>query len=321
MNKILVLGAGGFIGHHMVSRLKSNGYYVVGVDIKYPEFETTKADQFLILDLCNSDSYKFIDHTFDEIYQFAADMGGAGYIFTGENDFNIMSGSSSININLLRHLVVNGLKPKIFYSSSACVYPEELQVSNENSGLLESDAYPANPDSEYGWEKLFSERLYLSAKKNYGIDVKIARYHNVYGPLSTWSGGKEKAPAALCRKIIESNGEIEIWGDGEQTRSFLYIDDCIDGTLELMQSSKNGPYNIGSSESISINSFAKMISSIENKQVTIKNIPGPKGVNGRNSNNTLTKSEIGWSPKVSLKDGISKTYFWIKSLSFNNNAL
>ena len=321
MNKILVLGAGGFIGHHMVSRLKSNGSYVVGVDIKYPEFETTKADEFLILDLCNSDSYKFIDSSFDEIYQFAADMGGAGYIFTGDNDFNIMSGSSSININLLRHLVLNGIRPKIFYSSSACVYPEELQMSNENPGLSESDAYPANPDSEYGWEKLFSERLYLSAKKNYGLDVKIGRYHNVYGPLSTWSGGKEKAPAALCRKVIESSGEIEIWGDGKQTRSFLYIDDCIDGTLALMNSEKVGPYNIGSSESIAINDFAKMISSIENKKIVIKNIHGPKGVNGRNSNNTLTESEIDWSPKIQLKDGISRTYFWIKSLSDNNNTI
>lgn len=321
MNKILVLGAGGFIGHHMVSRLKSNGSYVVGVDIKYPEFETTKADEFLILDLCNSDSYKFIDVTFDEIYQFAADMGGAGYIFTGDNDFNIMSGSSSININLLRHLVLSGIRPKIFYSSSACVYPEELQMSNENPGLSESDAYPANPDSEYGWEKLFSERLYLSAKKNYGLDVKIGRYHNVYGPLSTWSGGKEKAPAALCRKVIESSGEIEIWGDGKQTRSFLYIDDCIDGTLALMNSEKVGPYNIGSSESIAINDFANMISSIENKKIVIKNIHGPKGVNGRNSNNTLTESEIDWSPKIQLKDGISKTYFWIKSLSDNNNTI
>lgn len=321
MNKMLVLGAGGFIGHHMVSRLKSNGSYVVGVDIKYPEFETTKADEFLILDLCNSDSYKFIDPSFDEIYQFAADMGGAGYIFTGDNDFNIMSGSSSININLLRHLVLNGIRPKIFYSSSACVYPEELQMSNENPGLLESDAYPANPDSEYGWEKLFSERLYLSAKKNYGLDVKIGRYHNVYGPLSTWSGGKEKAPAALCRKVIESNGEIEIWGDGKQTRSFLYIDDCIDGTLALMHSNKNGPYNIGSSESISINDFAKMIIYIENKDISIKNIDGPKGVNGRNSNNTLTENDIGWFPKISLKDGISRTYFWIKSLSDKNNTI
>lgn len=201
------------------------------------------------------------------------------------------------------------------------MYPEELQMSNENPGLSESDAYPANPDSEYGWEKLFSERLYLSAKKNYGLDVKIGRYHNVYGPLSTWAGGKEKAPAALCRKVIESNGEIEIWGDGKQTRSFLYIDDCIDGTLALMHSDKNGPYNIGSSESISINDFAKMIIYIENKDISIKNIDGPKGVNGRNSNNTLTESEISWSPKISLKDGISRTYFWIKSLYDKNNTI
>jgi nucleoside-diphosphate-sugar epimerase len=318
MNKVLVMGAGGFIGHHMVSKLKSNGNYVVGVDIKMPEFEETKADEFILLDLTEYSSYSFLNSSFTHIYQFAADMGGAGYIFTGENDFNIMSGSSLININLLRAVVSNNLRPKVFYSSSACVYPEELQISTINYGLSESDAYPANPDSEYGWEKLFSERLYLSAKKNYGVDVKIARYHNVYGPLSTWSGGKEKSPAAICRKVIESSGEIEVWGDGKQTRSFLYIDDCIDGTLALMNSDKTGPYNIGSSESISINHLANMISAIENKSITIKNISGPKGVNGRNSNNELTKNDIGWSPKVKLSEGISRTYFWIKSMGDKN---
>jgi len=314
MNKVLVLGAGGFIGHHMVSRLKDEGRYVVGVDIKIPEFEQTKANEFIIADLTLYSSYSFLDKQFSEVYQFAADMGGAGYIFTGENDFNIMSGSSLININLLRKLVSDNLRPKVFYSSSACVYPEELQLSTKNNGLSESDAYPANPDSEYGWEKLFSERLYLSAKKNYNIDVKIARYHNVYGPLSTWKGGKEKAPAAICRKVIESTGEVEIWGDGNQTRSFLYIEDCIDGSLALMNSDKTGPYNIGSSEAISVNDLTKMIAGLENKDLSIKNIAGPKGVNGRNSNNTLTKNEINWSPKVGLLEGISKTYFWIKNV-------
>jgi nucleoside-diphosphate-sugar epimerase len=315
MNKVLVLGAGGFIGHHMVNRLKSNGDYVVGVDIKLPEFEKTLADDFMLLDLTDPGSYYFIDNSFSHVYQFAADMGGAGYIFTGKNDFNIMSGSSLININLLRHLINNQLKPKVFYSSSACVYPEELQMLNKNVGLLESDVYPANPDSEYGWEKIFSERLYLSCKKNYGLDIKIARYHNVYGPLSTYVGGKEKYPAAICRKIIESNSSIDIWGDGSQTRSFLYIDDCIDGTIALMNSNKNGPYNIGSSEAISINDLAIMVMGIENKTLEIKNIDGPKGVNGRNSNNELTKNDIFWQPKVNLLDGITKTYFWIKGVS------
>jgi len=312
MNKVVVLGAGGFIGNHMVKRLKASGHYVVGADLKLPEFNETEADEFKMLDLSKSESFYFIDSSVLEIYQFAADMGGAGYIFTGENDFNIMTGSVAININLLRHIVSNSLNPKVFYSSSACVYPEEKQVSNINYGLLESDAYPANPDSEYGWEKIFSERMYLAAKKNYGLDVKIARYHNVYGPLSTWKGGKEKYPAAVCRKVIESRSEIEIWGDGKQTRSFLYIEDCIDGTIALMSSDKTGPYNIGSDEAISINDLASMVSEIAGKSIKIKNIDGPKGVNGRNSENSLTEKDINWSPKVKLYDGLKNTYFWIK---------
>jgi nucleoside-diphosphate-sugar epimerase len=226
-----------------------------------------------------------------------------------------MSTSAAININLLKHLIVNSLYPKIFYSSSACVYPEEKQMHTENPGLKESYAYPANPDSEYGWEKLFSERLYLSAKKNYGLDVKIARYHNVYGPLSTYKGGKEKSPAALCRKIIESESSIEVWGDGNQTRSFLYIDDCIDGSIALMNSDQSGPYNIGSSEMISINNLVDIISSIENKAIKIINIDGPTGVVGRNSNNELTQKDIFWQPEINIKNGIKKLYFWIKSLS------
>lgn len=317
MSKIVVLGAGGFIGSHMVKRLKSNANYVIGVDLKYPEFDDTLADEFKILDLSKAESFYFIDDSIDQIYQFAADMGGAGYIFTGDNDFSIMSGSASININLLRHLVSNSLKPKVFYSSSACVYPEEKQMLSDNPGLLESDAYPANPDSEYGWEKIFSERMYLSAKRNYGIDVKIARYHNVYGPMSTWDGGKEKSPAALCRKVITSQGNIEIWGSGEQTRSFLYIDDCIDGSIKLMESDESGPFNIGSTEIVSINNFVAIISSIENKSININKIDGPTGVTGRNSNNDLVNQKIQWLPKVSLADGIERTYFWIKFLIDN----
>lgn len=317
MNKIVVLGAGGFIGSHMVKRLKSHGNYVIGVDLKYPEFDDTLADEFKILDLSKAESFSFIDSSVDQIYQFAADMGGAGYIFTGDNDFNIISGSASININLLRHLIFNSLKPKVFYSSSACVYPEEKQMLSDNPGLLESDAYPANPDSEYGWEKIFSERMYLSAKRNYGIDVKIARYHNVYGPMSTWDGGKEKSPAALCRKVIMSEGNIDIWGSGEQTRSFLYIDDCIDGSIKLMESNESGPFNIGSTEMVSINDFVAIISSIEKKSIHINKIDGPTGVTGRNSNNDLVNQKIQWLPKVSLADGIERTYFWIKSLIDN----
>ncbi len=317
MSKVVVLGAGGFIGGHMVKRLKSHGNYVIGVDLKYSEFDDTVADEFKILDLSKAESFSFIDNSIDHIYQFAADMGGAGYIFTGDNDFNIMSGSASININLLRHLVSNSLKPKVFYSSSACVYPEEKQMLSNNPGLLESDAYPANPDSEYGWEKIFSERMYLSAKKNYGIDIKIARYHNVYGPMSTWDGGKEKSPAALCRKVIVSEGNIDIWGSGEQTRSFLYIDDCIDGSIKLMESDESGPFNIGSTEMVSINDFVAIICSIENKSIHINKIDGPTGVTGRNSNNDLVNQKIQWLPKVSLADGIERTYFWIKSLIDN----
>lgn len=314
MTKVLVMGGGGFIGNHMVTRLKKNGDYVVAVDIKYPEFNISAADEFLVLDLSLMESFYFIDNSFDQIYQFAADMGGAGYIFTGNNDFNIMSSSASININLLKHIINNNLSPKIFYSSSACVYPEEKQMDTQNSGLAELDAYPANPDSEYGWEKLFSERLYLSAKKNYGLDIKIARYHNVYGPLSTWRGGKEKSPAAICRKIIESDTEIEIWGDGKQTRSFLYIDDCLDGTISLMNSNKTGPYNIGSEEIVSINDLINMVSNIDGKTLKVININGPTGVRGRNSNNDLVFEDIGWSPKIDLKNGITKTYLWISSV-------
>jgi nucleoside-diphosphate-sugar epimerase len=314
MSKIVVMGAGGFIGNHMVSYLVKNNHYVIAVDIKKPEFNNSDANEFLILDLSKYESMSFIDKEVSEIYQFAADMGGAGYIFTGENDFNIMSNSALINLNLLTYLIKNNLSPKIFYSSSACVYPEEKQMTPRHIGLKEADAYPANPDSEYGWEKIFSERLYLSANKNYGINVKIARYHNVYGPLSSWNNGKEKSPAALCRKVIENiNGEVEIWGDGLQTRSYLYIDDCIDGSISLMKSNYSGPYNIGSDEDISINDLVDLIAKIENKKIKKIHIKGPLGVVGRNSDNSKSINELKWSPKTSLKDGIKKTYYWIKS--------
>jgi len=343
MKKALVLGAGGFIGSHMVKRLKSEGYWVRGVDIKHPEFSETQADEFIVRDLSEQDNmnkvilfkgyagnfYKEIPYSivepFDEIYQFAADMGGAGYIFTGENDSQIMENSALINLNLLRaqsrfnnQYSVN--KTKIFYSSSACMYPDYKQLDTNNPGLKESDAYPADPDSEYGWEKLFSERLFLAFQKNNGIPVRIARYHNIFGPEGTWDGGKEKAPAAICRKIIQAKDSIEIWGDGEQTRSFLYIDECIEATRRLMESDFSGPVNIGSEEMVSINDLVKIACAVENKNINVVHIDGPTGVRGRNSNNDLIRHRLGWDYTAPLKDGIQKTYNWI-SLQTNSNML
>jgi GDP-D-mannose 3',5'-epimerase len=336
MKTALVFGAGGFIGSHMVKRLKSEGYWVRGVDIKNPEFSETKADEFIIRDLSEYSNMekviqfkgyqgnfyvdlapKFID-TFDEIYQFAADMGGAGYIFTGENDANIMENSALINLNLLRAQLRlnqknNVNKTKIFYSSSACMYPSHIQESTDNPGLKESDAYPANPDSEYGWEKLFSERLFLAFNKNYNIPVAVARYHNIYGPEGTWNGGREKAPAAICRKVIIGTDSIEIWGDGEQTRSFLYIDECIEATRRLMKSDFTGPVNIGSEEMVTINDLVDIASSVESKTLSKKHVDGPTGVRGRNSNNDLVREKLQWDYSISLKDGITKTYNWIKT--------
>lgn len=335
MKTALVLGAGGFIGSHMVTRLKSEGYWVRGVDIKEPQFSKSNADEFIVRDLSDYENmkkviefkgyqgnfyneipYQLID-TFDEIYQFAADMGGAGYIFTGENDANIMENSALINLNLLRAQVklntsklIN--KTKIFYSSSACMYPSNIQESVDNPGLRESDAYPANPDSEYGWEKLFSERLFLAFNKNYNIPVAIARYHNIFGPEGTWQGGKEKAPAAICRKVILGTDSIEIWGDGQQTRSFLFIDECIEATRKLMESTFTGPVNIGSEEMVSINQLVDIACSIEGKSLEKKHVIGPVGVRGRNSNNDLIREKIGWDYSLSLIEGIKKTYFWIK---------
>jgi len=340
MKTALVLGAGGFIANHMVKRLKSEGYWVRGVDIKKPNFSETQADEFIERDLSVYDNmekviqfkgyhgnfYKEIPYklitSFDEIYQFAADMGGAGYIFTGENDSQIMENSALINLNLLRaqsrlnqKYEIN--KTKIFYSSSACMYPEYKQLDVNNPGLKESDAYPADPDSEYGWEKLFSERMFLAFNKNNNIPIAIARYHNIYGPEGTWDGGKEKAPAAICRKVIKAENSIEIWGDGEQTRSFLYIDECIEATRRLMQSDFTGPVNIGSEEMVTINQLVDIVCSIENKSLEKIHIPGPLGVRGRNSNNDLVREKLSWDYSLSLVDGISKTYAWIKKQIVN----
>jgi GDP-D-mannose 3',5'-epimerase len=322
MKKALVFGAGGFIGSHMAKRLKSEGYWVRGVDLKAPEFSETSCDEFIFADLrdyANVESAITLNsnETFSDIYQFAADMGGAGYIFTGENDADIMQNSASINLNTLRALEKLNSKlgvnsTKVFYSSSACMYPDHNQLDPDNPNCEESSAYPANPDSEYGWEKLFSERIFLAYNRNYNIPVRIARYHNIFGPEGTWIGGKEKAPAAICRKVIMSNGDIEIWGDGNQTRSFLYIDECIEATRRLMESDFVGPVNIGSEEMVTINKLVEIASGVESKKIETKHIPGPLGVRGRNSNNDLIRAKLGWDYSMPLKDGIALTYKWIK---------
>jgi len=338
MKKALVLGAGGFIGNNLVSRLKREGYWVRGVDLKLPEFNKTDADEFIsgnVGDLRSQsncvrvvrfdgkqgnfynnvpEQYK---ETFDEIYQLAADMGGAGFVFTGENDADIMHNSATINLNILNAVKqLNEIKgtntTKIFYSSSACMYPEHNQLDPDNPNCEESSAYPADPDSEYGWEKLFSERLFLAYSRNYGIPVRIARFHNIFGPLGTWDGGREKAPAAICRKVIQSEGEIEIWGDGKQTRSFLYVDECVEGVRRLMESDFSDPVNIGSDEMVTINQLVDIASSIEGKKIIKKHIDGPLGVAGRNSDNKLIKESINWAPDYPLAKGIEKTYKWIK---------
>ena len=312
--KALVCGAGGFIGSHLVKRLKKEGYWVRGVDLKYPEFSETAADDFVIGDLRDPFICRYItDIKFDEVYQLAADMGGAGYIFTGEHDADVMHNSCTINLNILDACSKRNIK-KIFYSSSACIYPEYNQMDPDNPKCSEDSAYPAAPDSEYGWEKLFSERLYLSYHRNYGIEVHIARFHNIFGPEGTWQGGKEKAPAAFCRKVAVATdyGEIEMWGDGKQTRSFLYIDECLEAVRRLMNSDFEGPVNIGSEEMVSINQLAEMSMKIAEKQLTIKHISGPLGVRGRNSDNKLIKAKLGWAPSMPLVDGLEKTYFWVK---------
>lgn len=320
----LVCGAGGFIGGHLVKRLVGEGFWVRGVDLKFNEYAETQANDFAIGDLRDQQFVaSIVDRRFDEVYQLAADMGGAGYIFTGENDANVMHNSATINLNVLDACHKRNTK-RVFYSSSACIYPEHNQEDPNNPNCSEGSAYPANPDSEYGWEKLFSERLYLAYNRNFGMECRIARYHNIFGPEGTWEGGKEKAPAALCRKVAEAlhNGDIEVWGDGVQTRSFLFIDECIEGTTRLLRSNFEGPVNIGSEEMISINDLAKMIISISGKSVSIRNVPGPQGVRGRNSDNRLIQEKLGWEPKQPLADGISKTYAWIsEQLQRKHNLL
>lgn len=312
MKTALVLGAGGFIGSHLVKKLKEENFIVHGVDLKYSEHWQTCADQFSIGDLRDPGFTEQVFYTkYDEVYQLAADMGGAGYINSGDNDAEVMGNSILINVNVLKQAKKIGIK-SIFFSSSACVYPEYNQMSADNINTCEDTVYPAAPDTEYGWEKLFSERLYLAYNKNYGMTNKIARYHNVYGPYGTWNGGKEKAPAAICRKVIEADSSIKIWGDGQQTRSFLYIDDCIKATRMLMHSNFKGPVNIGSEEMVSINELVDIACLVEGKVLNKIYISGPLGVRGRNSNNDLIKEKLGWSPSVNLKDGIEKTYLWIK---------
>jgi GDP-D-mannose 3', 5'-epimerase len=310
---VLVAGAGGFIGGHLVRRLKDEGLWVRAVDIKEHSFFKPPADEFILGDLREQDVVREVIKGVDEVYQLAADMGGAGYIFTGEHDACVMHNSATINLNILEYGRLAGVK-KIFYSSSACIYPEYNQRDPDNPKCSEDSAYPAAPDSEYGWEKLFSERLYLSYFRNYGIQVRIARFHNIFGPDGTWCGGKEKAPAALCRKVAEAmpDSEIEIWGDGKQTRSFLYIDECIDGVRRLMESEFSGPVNIGSEEMIAINNLALMIGGIAGKRIKLRHVTGPLGVRGRNSDNRLLFQKIGWSPSRPLSEGIAKTYRWVE---------
>jgi len=331
----LVLGAGGFIGSHMVKRLRKEGYWVRGVDIKHTEFSMSEAHDFIDGDLRDVDlvhkvvelhqwdeeKQKNVSYTFDEIYQFAADMGGAGYIFTGENDADVMHNSATINLNVLecqhqlnQRLGVN--KTKIFYSSSACMYPEHNQLDPDNPDCSEDSAYPAAPDSEYGWEKLFSERLYFAYSRNHGIPVRVARYHNIFGPEGTWEGGREKAPAAICRKVAylpETGGAIEVWGDGLQTRSFLFIDECIEATRRLMDSDFQGPVNIGSEEMVTINQLVETAAKVSGKVVQkMHKLDAPLGVRGRNSNNDLIREKLGWDYSQTLEEGIRKTYEWIK---------
>jgi GDP-D-mannose 3',5'-epimerase len=311
--RALVLGAGGFIGSHLVRRLKRDGFWVRGADLKRPEFAETAADDFIVGDLRDPITVAtVIGQPFDEIYQLAADMGGAGFVFTGDNDAAIMHNSALINLNVLERAREVGVG-RIFYSSSACIYPERNQLDPSRPVTAESSAYPAAPDSEYGWEKLFSERLYLSYARNYGMQIRIARFHNIFGEEGTWTGGREKAPAAICRKVAEApfGGSVEIWGDGQQTRSFLHVEECLEGVRRQMDSEVVGPLNIGSEEMISINDFARLVTEIAGKELTLNNVDGPTGVRGRNSDNTLIRQELGWAPSQPLRIGVERTYRWI----------
>lgn len=314
MKKALICGGGGFIGHHLATRLKQEGYWVRAVDLKYPDFCGSAADDFITADLRDSQVYQdILDCEFDEVYQLAADMGGAGYLFTGDHDADVMHNSATINLNMVHYGVRAGIK-KIFYSSSACVYPKYNQQDPDNPKCSEASVYPAAPDSDYGWEKLFSERVYLAFARNYGLDARIARFHNIFGPEGSWNDGKEKAPAAICRKVAEApdGGSIEIWGDGEQTRSFLYIDDCLSAVRLLMKSNFHGPVNIGSEEMVTINQLASYAIGISGKRLILNHIAGPIGVRGRNSDNQLIQGELGWSPRLTLREGLEKTYAWIR---------
>jgi nucleoside-diphosphate-sugar epimerase len=321
MSKLaLVLGAGGFIGGHLVHTLKHEGYWVRGVDLKIPEYRDVEADDFVIGDLrdpliCR----EVIDRKYDEVYQFAADMGGAGYIFTGEHDAEVMHNSATINLNVLEACRRRN-NARIFYSSSACMYPEYNQIDPDNPNCAEASAYPAAPDSEYGWEKLFSERLYLAYQRNHNIQVRIARYHNIFGPQGTWKGGREKAPAAICRKVVEAKdgGQIEIWGDGNQTRSFLFINECLEGTVRLTRSNFSGPVNVGSEEMVTINNLVDLVCDIAGKKLEKVHVNGPLGVRGRNSDNHLIKARLGWQPSQPLRLGLEKTYAWIETQVMSN---
>lgn len=319
--KALVLGAGGFIGGHLVKRLKREGFWVRGVDLKFHEHAETEADDFVIGDLRDQQVCRsVIDTRFDEVYQLAADMGGAGYIFTGEHDADIMHNSATINLNILDAALKRNIK-NVFYSSSACMYPAHNQEDPDNPNCAEDSAYPAAPDSEYGWEKLFSERLFLAYNRNYGMKNRVARYHNIFGPEGTWTGGKEKAPAAVCRKVAHApdNSDIEIWGDGLQTRSFLYVDECLEGTTRLLRSAQfEGPVNIGSEEMVSINQLVDIVADIAGKTIGKEHIPGPTGVRGRNSDNRLIKEKLGWVPEATLRSGLERTYQWIEQRAFAN---
>lgn len=322
MTRVLVNGAGGFIGGHLVKRLKAEGCWVRAVDLKRHEFAPSTADEFILGDLRKPDLVETVVDGIDEVYQLAADMGGAGYIFTGEHDAQVMHNSATINLNVLEFGRKAGVT-KFFYSSSACMYPEYNQQDPDNPKCAEDSAYPAAPDSEYGWEKLFSERLYLAYMRNHGIQVRIARFHNIFGPEGAWCGGREKAPAAICRKVAEApaGGSIEIWGDGRQTRSFLYIEECLEGVQRLMRSEFTGPVNIGSEEMVTINQLAELVMEIARKRLRIVHIPGPLGVRGRNSDNRLIRERLGWAPSRTLREGLEKTYSWIEAQVHANVAM